>query len=117
MFLPWKNARSEQQKMDANLQKHFRQPPGDSEVFVRFSSVCLAPHIQQMSCAIPVGAWILLEGANELAKALFLDLCFRYILPDAGLIEPKLSGSDISFLGRSYTTYGNSLLEHLSCGV
>jgi hypothetical protein len=84
---------------------------------VRFQQVSLPPAIQDLSLEIHPGAWVMLYGDDDFAKALFCDLCFSYISPEAGSVAPCLRGSDVSFLGRSNTTYGRTLLDHLSCGV
>lgn len=84
---------------------------------IRFDQVSLAPTIHDLSLQIQPGAWVLLYGDDDFAKALFCDLCFSYILPEQGTVSPCLRGSDVSFLGRSNTTYGRTLVDHLSCGV
>lgn len=82
-----------------------------------FNQVTLPPFIQNLSLQIDPGSWVLLYGEDDFAKALFCDLCFSYILPEEGSVNPGLRGSDVNFLGRSNTTYGKSLLDHLSHGV
>lgn len=84
---------------------------------IRFDSVTLPPAIFQLNFQINPGSWVLLYGDDDFAKALFCDLCFGYIFPESGEVKPGLKGSDVSFLGRSNTTYGKSLVDHLSCGV
>ena len=84
---------------------------------IRFENVSLPPAIQNLSLEIPLGSWLLLYGEDDFAKALFCDLCFSYILPEGGKVHPVLKGGDVSFLGRSNTTYGYSLVDHLHCGV
>jgi hypothetical protein len=92
-------------------------PEEQSGGLIRFEQVSLPPAIQNLSLQIQPGAWVLLYGNDDFAKALFCDLCFSYILPEKGSVTPCLRGSDVSFLGRSNTTYGRSLVDHLSCGV
>ncbi len=84
---------------------------------IRFENVSLPPTIQNMNLEIPLGSWLILHGDDDFAKALFCDLCFSYILPEAGRVHPVLKGGDVSFLGRSNTTYGRTLVDHLTCGV
>ncbi len=84
---------------------------------VRFHEVSLAPSFHRLNLTITPGSWVLLYGEDDFAKALFCDLCFSYIAPDSGTVAPCLKGSDVSFLGRSNTTYGTTLIDHLSCGV
>lgn len=91
------------------------QAPQDG--LIRFEDVSLPPSIQNLSLEIPLGSWVILYGEDDFAKALFCDLCFTYILPETGRVHPCLKGSDVSFLGRSNTTYGRTLVDHLSCGV
>lgn len=92
-------------------------PEDQTESLIRFSGVSLPPTIHNLSLQIPAGSWVLLYGDDDFAKALFCDLCFSYILPEKGAVSPCLRGGDVSFLGRSNTTYGRSLVEHLGCGV
>jgi hypothetical protein len=94
----------------------FRAPP-DPGGTIRFENVSLPPSIQEMSLEIPLASWVVLYGEDDFAKALFCDLCFSYILPESGRVHPVLKGGDVSFLGRSNTTYGRALVDHLSCGV
>ncbi len=84
---------------------------------IHFDKVNLPPSICDLNLQIQQGSWILLYGDDDFAKALFCDLCFSYINPEQGQVSPCLKGSDVSFLGRSNTTYGRSLVDHLSCGV
>ena len=91
--------------------------PNDAEGNIRFENVSLPPSIQDMSLEIPLSSWVVLYGEDDFAKALFCDLCFSYILPESGRVHPVLKGADVSFLGRSNTTYGRTLVDHLSCGV
>ncbi len=91
--------------------------PDDQNGLIRFEQVTLPPSIQRLSLTLPAGSWVLLYGEDDFAKALFCDLCFNYIQPEHGAVSPALRGSDVSFVGRSNTTYGRSLLDHLTCGV
>ncbi len=90
---------------------------GTSSGAIRFDNVTLPPAIQSLTLEIPLGSWVVLYGEDDFAKALFCDLCFSYIHPESGKVQPVLKGSDVSFLGRSNTTYGHKLVDHLSCGV
>jgi hypothetical protein len=91
--------------------------PDDLSGAIAFDRVTLPPAIQELSLRIPAGSWVQLYGSDDFAKALFCDLCFSYILPESGKVSPGLRGGDVSFLGRSSTTYGRSLVDHLGCGV
>jgi hypothetical protein len=84
---------------------------------IQFQNVSLSTSIQNLSLQIEPGSWAVLYGDDDFAKALFCDLCFGYILPEAGAVSPGLKGSDVSFIGRSNTTYGKTLVDHLNCGV
>lgn len=96
------------------LRARSRSPHGG---LIKFERVSLPPAIKELNLEIPLGSWTVLYGEDDFAKALFCDLCFSYIQPESGKVHPVLKGTDVSFLGRSNTTYGNSLVEHLSCGV
>lgn len=72
------------------------------------------PSIQGLSLAIPQGVWVYISRKNELGAFTFCDLCFGFLKPTQGFIKNPLSGNDVSFLGHATTTYGRSLLEHLS---
>ncbi len=84
---------------------------------IRFQNVTLPPSISDFSLEIPLGSWVALYGEDDFAKALFCDLCFSYIQPESGNVQPVLKATDVSFLGRTNTTYGKTLMDHLSCGV
>ena len=92
-------------------------PEDQANGSIRFDQVSLPPTIHGLTLQIQPGAWVLLYGDDDFAKALFCDLCFSYILPEQGSVSPCLRGSDVSFVGRSNTTYGRTLVDHLSCGV
>ena len=92
-------------------------PEDQANGMIRFDQVSLPPTIHGLSLQIQPGAWVLLYGDDDFAKALFCDLCFSYILPEQGSVAPCLRGSDVSFMGRSNTTYGRTLVDHLGCGV
>ncbi|MGZ3650241.1 MAG: hypothetical protein ACXVB9_10740 [Bdellovibrionota bacterium] len=91
--------------------------PDAEDGLIRFDQVTLPPAIDSLSLQIQAGSWVLLYGDDDFAKALFCDLCFSYIHPEQGAVQPCLRGSDVSFLGRSNTTYGRSLVDHIGCGV
>lgn len=91
--------------------------PSEAGGHIRFENVSLPPSIQDLSLEISLGSWVMLYGEDDFAKALFCDLCFSYILPEKGKVHPVLKGGDVSFLGRSNTTYGRTLVDHLRCGV
>jgi hypothetical protein len=91
--------------------------PDDQSGLIHFDNVSLPPSIFDLNLQIQPGAWVLLYGEDDFAKAIFCDLCFSYILPEQGAVSPCLRGSDVSFLGRFNTTYGKTLVDHLSCGV
>ena len=92
--------------------------PGQlGKILVRLEKVSLDPLIQNLTHDMELGSWTLLLGSNELAKALFCDLCFSFIDPQKGKVSPKLKDKDVSFLGRSNTTYGYTLLDHITCGT
>jgi len=88
-----------------------------SSGLIRFQDVSLPPSISRLSLEIPLGSWVILGGEDDFAKALFCDLCFHYIHPEQGKVDPLLTGRDVSFLGRASTTYGRSLVDHLTSGV
>lgn len=88
-----------------------------SDLAVRLSDVTLGSQIRNLSYEIKKGTWILLMGPDSLTKALFCDLCFGFVKPERGHVEPRFSGADVSFLGRPNSTYGTSLLDHLTSGV
>jgi hypothetical protein len=92
-------------------------PEHKGEQLIRFDHVTLPPSISDLNIQIPAASWVLLYGDDDFAKALFCDLCFHYIRPEGGSVAPHLKGSDVSFLGRSNTTYGRTLVDHLGCGV
>ena len=91
--------------------------PDEQSGLIRFDGVTLPPAIRNLTLQIPPGSWVLLYGEDDFAKALFCDLCFSYINQEQGTVSPCLRGSDVSFLGRSNTTYGRTLVDHLGCGV
>lgn len=118
MIFGWKKTKS---KKGAGASKATVHPifraPADATGNIRFENVSLPPSIQDLSLEIPLASWVVLYGEDDFAKALFCDLCFSYILPESGRVHPVLKGGDVSFLGRSNTTYGRTLVDHLSCGV
>lgn len=84
---------------------------------INFQDVSLSPTIHHLNLQIDPGTWVLLYGDDDFAKALFCDLCFSYIQPESGTVHPALKASDVSFIGRSNTTYGTTFVDHLICGV
>ena len=86
----------------------------DPSFQIRFLEVTLRPFIHSLSLNIPQGAWIHLEDKNELEASIFCDLCFGFLYPEEGMVESSIGGHHVSFLGKGPTTYGNTLLEHLS---
>lgn len=112
---PATKARSQRGEWAEPLRK-LRFFPDEQNSLISFNHVTLPPTIQDLSVEIPAGSWVLLYGDDDFAKALFCDLCFSYIHPEQGKVSP-LRGSDVSFIGRSNTTYGRTLVDHLGCGV
>lgn len=100
-----------------NYSKELSRSQEPERPAVRFENVSLGTQIQNLNYEIPSGAWLLLMGPDSLTKALFCDLSFGFVKPQNGQVEPLFQGSDVSFLGRSNTTYGVSLLDHLTSGV
>lgn len=119
MIFPWKRQtynRGRRADERGRLRKELSNP-GKEAGLIRFDNVSLAPAIQGLSLEIPYGSWLVLYGKDDFAKALFCDLCFSYIHAEGGRVQPALKGSDVSFLGRSNTTYGQTLADHLQGGV
>lgn len=122
MLFPWKkNARTKVGSENASqtklqLSERLRSPT-ENKCIISLSNVDLAPSFQGLNCKIHQGTWLLLVGPDDFAKALFCDLCFSFISPEAGEVFPRLEKSDVSFLGRSNTTYGHALIDHLYSGV
>lgn len=104
-------------RQESLLQKLRPSSSPASAPLISLSRVNLSPTIKDLSFNVGANTWLLLRGPNDFAKALFCDLCFSYIQPESGSVSPSMRGSDVSFLGRSNTTYGKSLIDHLSCGV
>lgn len=119
MIFPWKRTsdRGRRAAERTRLREALNYANEEAAGLIRFEDVSLAPAIQNLSLEIPLGAWLVLYGEDDFAKALFCDLCFNYIHPESGRVKPGLKGSDVSFLGRSNTTYGQSLSDHLHSGV
>jgi len=118
MIFPWKRT-SERGRKSAErgrLREALEFTDGEKGL-IRLDDVSLAPAIESLSLEIPLGTWVVLYGADDFAKALFCDLCFSYIYPERGKVKPALKGSDVNFLGRSNTTYGQSFSDHLQGGV
>ncbi|MCO5143961.1 MAG: hypothetical protein M9962_12800 [Oligoflexia bacterium] len=119
MIFHWRKKRkdsAENPLKDKSLWLEFL-PEYTTKDLVHFQNVHLAPSFRNFNLSIPKSAWVILYGEDDFAKALFCDLCFGYIKPDEGSVSPKFKSSDLNFIGRSNTTYGKSLLDHLTCGV
>jgi energy-coupling factor transporter ATP-binding protein EcfA2 len=116
MIFPWKRTSLRGRRSDERVRLR-NELNYSGQGSIRFDKVSLAPAIENLSLEIPLGAWIVLYGEDDFAKALFCDLCFSYIHPESGRVHPVLKGSDVSFLGRSNTTYGRTLSDHLQGGV
>lgn len=101
----------------AHLFQNSKSSTENGSGVIRFQNVTLPPSISDFSLEIPLGSWVALYGEDDFAKALFCDLCFSYIQPESGSVQPVLKATDVSFLGRTNTTYGKTLMDHLSCGV
>jgi hypothetical protein len=122
MILPWRNRRTSNAQLGGVSS---REPlaagagflPTMGQPILAFESVQLQPAIMNLSMVAKSGDWIFLIGSDDFAKALFCDLAFGYINPDGGMVSPALKKSDAAFLGRTFTTYGRTLLEHLNSGV
>ncbi len=121
MIFGWKKSAVKPPRSRKNwvepLLNQLRFYPENQNNLIRFDRVSLPPTIHELSLQILPDTWVLLYGDDDFAKALFCDLCFSYILPEKGSVSPYLRGSDVSFLGRSNTTYGKTLVEHLCYGV
>lgn len=120
MIFGWKRTGTRLRPLEKDssaLFQKFRSPGDNTSGAIRFADVSLAPSISNLSLEIPLGSWVALYGEDDFAKAIFCDLCFSYILPESGKVHPVLRGTDVSFLGRTNTTYGKTLVDHLSSGV
>lgn len=117
MIFGWKKSQTGKSSRRAKALAHLFADTSPETGLIRFENVSLPPTIQDLSMEIPLGSWVILYGDDDFAKALFCDLCFTYIHPETGRVHPCLKGSDVSFLGRTNTTYGRTLTDHLSCGV
>jgi len=113
VLFPWKKQSKQKEKFAERLRS---QSAAEASV-IRLTNVDLAPSIQELNCNISQGSWMLLAGPEDFGKALFCDLCFSFILPESGEVNPKMLRSDVGFLGRSNTTYGSALIDHLYSGV
>lgn len=80
-------------------------------------NISLSQKFPNVTCRIPHGTWVLLQGKDHLSKAMFCDLCFGYLEPERGTIEPRLSSEQVNILGRGQNTFGVSLLDHLNFGI
>lgn len=120
MIFPWKKQSAQSVNREGEWKQKLQEKlhlPAHEKSVIRLSQVDLAPSIRELNCNIEQGSWMLLAGPDDFGKALFCDLCFNFIQPERGEVNPKMQGSDVSFLGRSNTTYGNALLDHLYSGV
>ena len=77
----------------------------------------LDPSIQAFDLKIPLNSWVVLDGPDSLGIALFCDLCFGFLEPDSGEVASPFSSADVNFIGRAPTTYGRTLLEHITAGA
>lgn len=120
MILGWKKSASKSAKRipkkESDSLRKLRLS-ASSTGSIGFDRVSLGSSIHNLSLQIQPGSWVLLYGEDDFAKALFCDLCFSYIFAESGTVAPSLKGTDVSFLGRSSTTYGITLLDHLRSGV
>lgn len=89
----------------------------EATIAFKFSRVTLHPAIRKLDLELAKGDWAVLDGGDTLGIALFCDLCFGYLEPDAGSVGPRQNPSQVSFLGRSPSTYGATIWEHLVCGA
>ncbi len=87
------------------------------EQLIEFKKVSLDPSIQAFDLKIPAKSWVVLDGPDTLGIALFCDLCFGFLEPDSGEVKSPFTSADVSFLGRAPTTYGRTLLEHITAGA
>ena len=83
---------------------------------IEFHNVFLPPFLHDLSAKITKSSWVALYGEEDFAKALFCDLCFNYIFPETGSVNPVLDADKVTYLGRS-STVGRTLLEHLRYGT
>ncbi len=121
MLFPWKKhsaiSANEKNSLPQKLREKLRLSTPENKSVIRFTNVDLSPSIKELNCNIEQGSWMFLAGPDDFGKALFCDLCFNFIQPEKGEVHPKMQGSEVSFLGRSNTTYGSALLDHLYSGV
>ena len=117
MLFGWKRNQQKEKKTERLLQKEHFCEGSIGDLLIEFMGVSLSPVFHRLNFSIRSGNWIILFGPEDFYKALFCDLCFSYIKPDIGKVEPVLRGSDVSFLGRPNSTYGKTLIDHLNCGV
>lgn len=112
MLFPWRKSPGQ-----SEVRERLRSALSEGQPVIDFQEVSLAPYLKKMSVTVKQGGWWLLLGPNPLGKALFCDLCFGFIEPQAGDIPRRLKNADVSFLGRSNATYGYTLWEHITCGA
>lgn len=110
LIIPWRRSRS-------GLHKEKKRSHELLGPVVRFESAVLLPSIRGLSLELQSNSWMVLSGSDELGIALFCDLCFDFLQPEEGRVTSSLSSKDVSILGRSATTYGATVWEHITCGV
>ena len=106
MFFPWRQRNFEET----------REIPVEVPA-VRFHRATLSPAIAILDLTITKGSWVHIEGEDDLGIALFCDLCFGFVRPEEGTVSPHMNSTDVNFLGRSATTYGRTLLDHITCAT
>lgn len=84
---------------------------------IHFQSAVLRPSIQNLSISMNRNSWVVLRGDDDFGIAVFCDLCFNFVQPEEGEVQSEFSSNDVSILGRSATTYGSTLWEHIICGA
>ena len=110
MIIPWRRSRKEK----------FRSRSENANPLlpvVEFRSAVLLPSIRGLNVTMNANSWVVLSGADELGIALFCDLCFNFVQPEEGEVTSKYTSKDVSIIGRSATTYGSTIWEHITCGA
>lgn len=110
MIIPWRRSRKEK----------FRSKPEHGnplQPVVEFKSAVLLPSIRGLNVTICANSWVVMTGADELGIALFCDLCFNFVQPEQGEVNSQYTSKDVSIIGRSATTYGSTIWEHITCGT
>ncbi len=111
MIIPWKRVRESKESAEN------RSPVVKVGPIIEFESAILLPSIRGLNIRIQSNSWVTLSGSDELGIALFCDLCFNFVKPEEGQVNTELSSKDVSILGRSATTYGATIWEHITCGT